>query len=119
MRTYLIIGSSGPASLIQTSGGLKETIQGLQEIDEHNDPIGDWIKPSELLIRHFRGNVGYIIPAGYYEVTDKATGKRRDYVDVTEVAIVDKYGKEGFVKISSLGIQLICTWKLLQDADWD
>ena len=119
MRTYLIIGSSGSEYAVQTSGGLKETIQGLQEINEDNDNIGEWIKPSQLLIRHFLGKVGYLIPAGYYEIVDGITGERRNYVDVTEIVLLDRYGREEFIKVASLGIKLFCTWALLRDADWD
>ena len=117
MKMYLIIGSSG--SMINTLGGCKETIQGLQEIDSNHNNVGHWIKPSELLIRHFNGKSGYLIPAGYYEMVDKITGKRRNYVDVTEIVLVDKFGNENFLTVNSLGIRLFCTWALLRDADWD
>ena len=119
MRMYLIIGSSGSEYAVKTSGGLKETVQGVQEINENHDNIGEWIKPSELLIRHFSGRTGYLIPAGYYEMIDSITGKSRNYVDVTEIVMLDRYGKEEFVKVDSLGIKLFCTWALLRDADWD
>jgi len=119
MRSYLIIGSGGSERVIPTSGGLKETIQALQEVDEHNDNIGNWIKPSELLIRHFRGEMGWLVPAGYFEVVDSLTGQRRNYVDVTNIVLIDQYKNEQFVEVSSLGIKLFCTWALLRDADWD